>query len=261
MIISFGVAAVGGIVVLLGDIWSETAGQVLGTTALTGIISVAVFCGATLISRPGQWFGIVTIVVAVCTLALLLATIWAESLFEVIDWNWIATTCLLTACAAVSSLILLLVRHESWTVRIALALTLGLMALSAVLTLVLIWMEDAFEVDWLYRLAGIVWILTALGVVVVPVSSMLLKRSPARTVSAPQTSSPSVSGAETVSGAEPVPGAEAASGAGPATSPAQAVESALSSTSLKRIDSAARAAGVTPDELIDRLLNLGRPER
>ncbi|MDN6380219.1 MAG: hypothetical protein L0K10_14955, partial [Brevibacterium aurantiacum] len=123
---TFSLAALGGIIVLLGDIESEIAYQVLATTALTGVFSVATFCGATLIGRRGKQFGVITIGLAVLALALALWFVWAEPYDVDLPWKLLVTACLLSACTSVASLILLLVSNRSWTVRIALSITLCL---------------------------------------------------------------------------------------------------------------------------------------
>src|SRR5699024_2784152 len=154
----------------------------VSTTALTGAFSVAAFCGATLLGRRDQWFGAVTIGLAVITLALSLWFLCGEphrdafgAAFPYAVDPVIYSLVVVVALASVCSLILLLASARSWTVRIALALTLGLLALGTALVLITIWVETAWEYDWLTRVNGIVWILAALGVVVVPLSSLLLK--------------------------------------------------------------------------------------
>src|SRR5699024_9608600 len=212
IVVAFGSAAAGGIIVLLGDIESETTFQVVSTTALTGAFSVAAFCGATLLGRREQWFGAVTIGLAVITLALSLWFLWGDPYRDSFGASF--TDAL---DQVLYSLILLLASARSWTVRIALALTLGLLALRAALVRITIWVETAGEYDWLARANGIVWILAALGVVVVPLSSLLLKKEAKPAVATPE-------------------------GAGPTASPTQSTASpGLSAASLHRLETAARA--------------------
>src|SRR5699024_10333961 len=58
------------------------------------------------------------------------------------------------------------------------------------LVLITIWVETAWEYDWLARANGIVWILAALGVVVVPLSSLLPKKEAKPAVATPEGASP-----------------------------------------------------------------------
>lgn len=238
IVVAFSVAAIGGIIVMLGDIESEPTFQVTATTAVTGACSVAAFCGATLIGRRAQWFGSATILLAFITLLLSILFVWGDpymwddpvpgSTGQTIGdilYQVLASIVLVTAVASVSSLILLLV-PRSRVVRIGLPITLCLIALGTSLILVTIWVESAWELEWLTRLNGIVWILAALGVVVVPLTSLLLK-----------------------AGTKP---AEASSGSTQhgSTQPPPTLSPAM----LERVDAAARAEGITADELINRLL-------
>lgn len=234
IVVAFSAAAIGGIIVMLGDVESEPTFQVIATTAVTGACSVAAFCGATLIGRRAQWFGSATILLAFITLLVSILFIWGDPyiwddpvpgstglVIGDILYQVFASIVLVTAVASVSSLILLLV-PRSRAVRIGLPITLCLLALGTCLVLVTIWMGGAWEHDWLTRLNGIVWILAALGVVVVPLTSLLFKAG----VTRPR-----------------------------ATPPA----STLSPSSLDRLEAAARSEGLTVDELIDRLLTARTP--
>ncbi|WP_420095973.1 hypothetical protein [Brevibacterium sediminis] len=238
IVVAFSLAAAGGIIVLLGDIESEATYKVIGTTALTGAVSVAAFCGATLIGRRTQWFGITTIGLAIVTMALSLWFLWGDPYadpdsyaLEEVLFQALSSLALVTAVASISALILLLV-PRSWVVRVGLPITLGLLALGTSLVLVTIWVESAWELEWLTRLNGIVWILAALGVVVVPLTSLLLRAGskPAGADRAGETSARSTQ----PSSSQPAP--------------------ALSPSTLERLEAAARAEGITVDELVDRLL-------
>lgn len=249
IVVTFSLAAAGGIIVLLGDVESEATFKVIGTTALTGAVSVAAFCGATLIGRQAQWFGIVTIGLAVVTLGLALWFLWGDPFggpdnYEVWDFLFkaLASFALLTAVASVSSLILLLT-VRTLVVRLGLPITLGLLAAGTCLTLVTTWVESAWELEWLTRINGIVWILAALGVVVVPLTSLLLKAG-----TKPTEATSAAAGAGTSTAVQ----AEASSGSTQhgSTQPSPALSPAM----LERVDAAARAEGITADELIDRLL-------
>lgn len=155
IIVSFSIAALGGIVVLLSGSWSETAGNVLATTALTGIFSVAVLCGIalaaraaqwfgwlTFVSRAATWFGWLTVVVSIVTLALLLMQLWGDYRWSDILFELDVTLCVITAALAVSSLLLLLVSHHRQSVRAFLYVTLGLIAIGVILSLVPVWNTD-----------------------------------------------------------------------------------------------------------------------
>src|SRR5699024_10809335 len=171
--------------------------QVVSTTALTGAFSVAAFCGATLLGRREQWFGAVTIGLAVITLALSLWFLWGDpyrdsfgaSFTDALD-QVLYSLIVVTAVASVS----LSRAHRSVGCR------------------------------------------APLGVAVVPLSSLLLKKEATPAVATPE-------------------------GAGPTASPTQSTASpGLSAASLHRLETAARAEGITANELLDRLLETdGRP--
>src|SRR5690606_31823398 len=170
----------GGTVVLLSGSWSATAGRVLGAPALVGVFSVAALCCAALIGRRTQWFGLIGAAVAVATGALSVWLVWDDDWPQDPVFQVLITLCVATAVCALASLLLLLADHRQRSVRVGLALTLALLALGFVLTLGSIWEwipDDAQETYW--RVTGVAWILAALGVVVLPVLSLLLRDRPA----------------------------------------------------------------------------------
>lgn len=176
IVVSFSVAAILGIVVLLGLEIGETTGRVLATTAIVGAFSVAVLCCAALIGRPLQAIGLVGAVVAILTGAFAIVTVWIDALwrdagettFHVL-WTGVAAS----AAFALASLLLLLGDRRRPVVRIGLVATVVLLTVLLALTLYLIWARE-LEQEVFPRVYGIVAILAALGAVVVPVLSLLL---------------------------------------------------------------------------------------
>lgn len=238
IIASFSIAAIAGIAVLLGDINADPAYQVLVTTALAGVFSVAVFCGAVLIGKPWQWFGLATIAVALITLTRLLWVVWAEPSWEHHSFEFTLTLCIVTAAVSVASLLLLLVTHRIRFIRVALFITLALLTLGVTLAIMMVYGNITNNPEEFIRFMGIVWILTALGVVVLPVASLIARGKPQP---------------EPISAAEAQPASVVADpGPQPATPPVDAAP-ALSADSLARIRASARAEGVSPDELIARV--------
>lgn len=234
IIVSFGIAALGGIAVLLSGAWSDTAGRVLATTALVGLFSVAVLCGVTLFEKPVQWFGWVTVGLSVVTLAWVLWLVWADDpSWGDFTFEFTVTMCVFTAACAVAALLLLLVAHNRQFVRVLLYVTLGLMALGVLLSLLPVWRFEPGDYESYWRATGVVWILAALGIVVLPVTSLL----PRATQPADRASREA--GVPAESAAQPAPVAPVAQ---------------LSQDSLERIARAAQAEGVTPDEFVRRLL-------
>ncbi len=225
IIVSFGVAAIGGIVVLLGAELGDAAARVLGTTAIVGAFSVAVLCCAALAGRPAQVFGITGAGVSVATAALVVWTIWFdgpfgpawETLYRLM-WTGVAAS---VAFALASLLLLLGDRHRA-AVRSGLWITLALFAVVLGMVVFVIWWPDLADDTVFPRVLGISGILAALGAVVVPVISLLLRER------------------------GPRPGE-------------------LSAETIGRIEAVAAERGLTPDDLVGRLLALdaspsGRPD-
>jgi hypothetical protein len=187
VIVSFGIAAILGIIVLLGVELGETAFRVLATTAIVGAFSVAVLCCAALLGRRAQAVGAIGAVVSVVTAAMSIWTVWDPTLFDRgwetflrLLWSGVAAT----AAFSLASLLLLLADRRRRAVRIGLLATLGLIALLLALSIWLAWGNDLG--DGFARVYGIVAILTALGAVVVPVLSLLLRDDAPRPALSPE---------------------------------------------------------------------------
>lgn len=177
IIATFSLAALGGIVVLLGVELGETALRVLGTTAVVGAFSVAVLCCAALLGRALQGVGIVGVVVSTIGAALAVWTIWYDGEYGP-EWELLGkltgTAVTLTAALALASLLLLLADRRRAAVRIGLVVTLALFAVVAAMIVYLIWGSDSVDDQIFPRVLGVAAILAALGAVIVPVLSLLL---------------------------------------------------------------------------------------
>ncbi|GAA3759353.1 hypothetical protein GCM10022240_09950 [Microbacterium kribbense] len=177
IIVAFGLAAIGGIIVLLGAELGDTALRVLGTTATVGAFSIAVLCCAALLSRPLRAVGVVGSIIAVLGAGLAVWQIWYdgeygaawENLMKV-TWTAIAATVALS----LASLLLLLADRRRSAVRVGLAVTLVLMAVVLGMIVWLIWAADTVDDQIFPRVLGVSSILAALGAVVVPVLSLLM---------------------------------------------------------------------------------------
>lgn len=173
---SFGLAAIGGIVVLLGGRLGETAGKVITTTAVVGVASVAVLCCAALMGRRFGWFGLLGVVFAVATLAYTLWFVWGANHIEFTSAQWqaLGTGGAVTAAFAFASLLLLLADRRRPVVRAGLWITIALFAVVLALVVFVIWARD-YDDTLVQRVLGIFGILAALGAIVVPVMSLLLR--------------------------------------------------------------------------------------
>lgn len=235
IIVSFGIAALGGIIVLISGSFNDTAGKVLGTTALVGLFSVAALCGVALLGKRAQWFGWVTVGIALITLGRLLWLIWADPAWSDFSFETTLNLCIITAACSVASLLLLLSDHRRKLVRGLLIATLVCIGVGTLLTVISIWQIVDADYETYWRGTGVVWILGALGVVVLPVMSLLLRKQEPVGATAGVTQAPVSSLTE--------PGAANF-----------AQTQALSPESFARIEAAARASQLTPDEFVQQWL-------
>lgn len=180
IVASFGLAAISGIVVLLGGDLGDAAARVIATTALVGAFSVAVLCCLSLVGRRVQIFGFVGAAASLLTLLLSLVMLWAQDvLFGDLVFQWLWTGVSATAAASLASLLLLLADRQRSAVRVGLAVTLALFAVVLLMVWYLIWLSDTIQGEGFARVLGIAGILAALGGIVVPVLSLLLRDAPA----------------------------------------------------------------------------------
>ena len=215
IIVSFGLAALGGIVVLLGAELGDAAWKVLTTTALVGAFSVAVLCCASLLGRRLQIVGLVGAGVAVVAAVLTIIAVWIQPSWESeFYWDLMWTMVAASVGLSFACLLLLLADHRRPFVRVGLIVTLALFALVFALVVVPLW-TDQYGGEVYSRTLGIASILAALGAIVVPVLSLLLRDR--RTADAPQ------------------PGS-------------------LSAVSIARLEAEAARRGVTTDELVADLI-------
>lgn len=215
IIVSFGLAALGGIVVLLGAELGDPAWKVLGTTALVGACSVAVLCCASLLGRRLQAVGLVGAAVSIVAAIMSIVALWAQPSWEA-EFFWDVLWTLVAASVGLSfaCLLLLLADRRQRIVRVGLVVTLALFALVFVLVVYPVW-TDSSAGDVYSRTLGIASILAALGAIVVPVLSLLLRDRAAES--------------------GPRPGS-------------------LSPSTIARLEAEAARRGVTPDELVADLI-------
>jgi hypothetical protein len=227
IIVSFAVAAIGGIVVLLGAELGETAARVLMTTGVVGAFSVAVLCCSSLIGRRVQIVGLAGVVAAVVTAALVLVFVWSSNwpgeFISKLTWQGVAATIALSF----GSLLLLLADRRRPAVRVGLTVTLILFAVVLVTVGIVTWAPDAVDDQVFPRVIGISSILAALGAVVVPVMSLLMR--------------------------------DTRDGRGAGDDPDAPETAALSPQLVHRLMAEAERRGITVDELVAPVLPLDRP--
>ena len=165
---SFSLAALLGIIALLGGgDFGETEGQILLTTLLVGVVSIAVLCYLTTAGRRSQLVGVAGGVVVLVPLVTGLMMIWLDS-DSGLDEAMIKTFAIGGIVAATLAQVCLLLapgEKANPLARRMLLGTIGLAAILAVLTSMLALGFDPGE-DSFYRAVGIVAILDVLGTVV-----------------------------------------------------------------------------------------------
>ncbi|MEV4687846.1 hypothetical protein [Microbacterium sp. LWH3-1.2] len=220
IVVSFSAAAISGIVVLLGAELGPTAWRVLSTTSVVGAFSVAVLCCVSLVGRRLQTFGFIGAGVSVLAAVLVLVAVWAQPDGDSgVFWDALWTAVAASIGFSFASLLLLLADRRRTAVRIGLMVTLALFAIVFGMVVVPLWTDD-YGGEMYSRVLGIFSILAALGAVVLPVLSLLLRERPADAL-----------------------------GTGPSLSPA--------SLALLHAESAKR--GITPDELVASLVSPRSP--
>jgi hypothetical protein len=227
VVVSFGIAAILGIAALLTPSFDESAWRVLSTTSVVGAFSALVLCCASLLGRALRVFGLVGVAVSILTMAYAVWTIWWPPEWQEGGWydsyyRILGTGVAMSIAFAVASLLLLLADRRRAAVRAGLWITLGLFALVLAMVIFVIWARD-YDYEVVQRILGILSILAALGAIVVPVISLLLKDDRAVGVTAP--------------GGSP----------------------ALSAPVTERLHAEAARRGLTADELVTALLDREPP--
>jgi hypothetical protein len=161
---SFSVAALMGIAALLGGgEFGETEGQILLTTLLVGVVSIGVLCYLATAGRRSQPVGVAGGIVVLVPFVTGLILIWSdggEGLVRTFGVGAIVAATLAQVC-----LLLALGEKAAPLARRLLLATIGLAALVAALTSVLVLGYDP-DGDGFYRGLGVVAILDVLGTVV-----------------------------------------------------------------------------------------------
>lgn len=233
VIVSFSLAALAGIAVLLGAEMNDTSAKVLATTVIVGGYALAALSGLGLLGRRIAWFGFITIGVAVAGLVYTLWLLWADIFDKAWQlgwnhvWEWLGTVITVTVFCSAAARLLMLVDRKHNIVRVGMTIALTLLTFSALIVVNLIW-QFTDSTSERFRLYGIVWILTALAVIVTPILGVVLRPKPLS--------------AEPPADAQPPP--------------------ILSQASIDRLLCESLSRGLAPDELVTQLLDgVGEPDR
>lgn len=177
IIVSLSITALIGIFTLLTGSLDEVKVKVMLTTLVVGILSVLSLCDLAVAGRRFQWAGYLGILAGIVAMVISLILIWAEFGSKSPELLW--KTFWIVEIAAVSlahtNLLLLLGERRRPVVRIGLWITIGLIALLALLLYLLILTDGDIGTDAYDRVVGTVAILDVLGTIVVPVVSKFLR--------------------------------------------------------------------------------------
>lgn len=153
------------VAVLSGD-FSDTDGRILGTLASVLFAGSTAVAGLALAERGGRLLGWAAVAAAVPAFAALQYAIW-EIVFdgdsEAWRWGWLGAFVLVAALIAVTAQLLARTR----AIRRLAYVAGGLAVVAAASTVAAIWIEDPDEAYG--RAIAVVWILTALCYLLVPV--------------------------------------------------------------------------------------------
>jgi MFS family permease len=152
--------------VLRGD-FSDTDGRILGTLAAALLAGSTAVAGLALVERGGRILGWTAVALSPVGFALLTYAIW-DFVFDsggedAWRWGWTGAVALVAALIAVTARLL---ARAPRVVRLAFV-TGALAALAVAMTIYAIWQEDPG--DTIGRTIAVLWILTGLGFLLVPV--------------------------------------------------------------------------------------------
>ncbi len=162
---SFSIAALMGIVALLGGDFGDTQAKVLLTTVIVGVESIAVLCYLAVAGRPSAIVGILGGLVSLVPFGLALWLTWSEG--DGLDnsnlWEIFGVTVTIAASLAQACLLLALAdRKKLGWMLIGTLVTIAIVA--GMITLAILDGADLGDDFW--RIFGIVAILDVLGTVV-----------------------------------------------------------------------------------------------
>ncbi len=172
---SLSLAALVGIVTLLTATFGEVQGKIILTTLLVAGFSITALCHLAVFGRALRIVGFVGVAMSALALATGTVLIWGSwdnwsSVWENV-LKYFAVFAVLAVSLAHANLLLLLEERKSPILRTGLFVTVGLIALLALLIILPIVTDGRIpgDNDSYWRVVGVVAILDALGTIVLPV--------------------------------------------------------------------------------------------
>ena len=184
IITSLSFTAVVGIFTLLTGEFGETQGKILLTTVLTAGFSITSLCHLAVAGRTLRMVGYLGIGVSVVAFILGIALIWEDwqnfSGWDVFGRPFMAFS-ILSISFAHANLLLLLGKRKRPVIRLGLLVTVGCIALVAILLIIPILTDGDIpgeNRDAYWRVFGVIAIVDVFGTIVVPVTSRFVLDEP-----------------------------------------------------------------------------------
>lgn len=188
VIASLAIAALLGIIALLSGEFGEVQGKVLLTTLTIAGFGTTALCHLAVVTRSVRIVGFAGIAASVGAAICAFVLIWVDwsSWWEQTEWWWksLGIFSILAVSLAQANLLLLLTGRPQRLIRIALAVTLGAIAVVAVMVGLPILTDGEIpgdNGDTYWRIFGVIAILDALGTIALPVLGLVLRGSAAPT--------------------------------------------------------------------------------
>lgn len=182
IVVSFALAAAAGITVLIIGPEGDLMSRVLVTTLIVGGFSVGALSCLALWGRAAHTFGVIGAAVNAASAVVALLAVWVEQgsddFWRVLN-RLLVSGLIVSAAWALASLLLLLSRRRRSVIRVGLIATLVALGITVALAVAGVWWDDLADAEIYPRVLGTLGILSALGVVVVPVLALLLRDGPA----------------------------------------------------------------------------------
>lgn len=181
IVVSFALAAAGITVLIIGP-EGDLMSRVLVTTLIVGGFSVGALSCLALWGRAAHTFGVIGAAVNAASAVVALLAVWVEQgsddFWRVLN-RLLVSGLIISAAWALASLLLLLSRRRRSVIRVGLIATLVALGITVALAVAGVWWDDLADAEIYPRVLGTLGILSALGVVVVPVLALLLRDGPA----------------------------------------------------------------------------------
>lgn len=188
IIVSLSLTALIGIFALLTG-FEEVQGKILLTTLVIAGFSITSLCHLAVVGKALQVVGFIGIVVSGVAMVAAVVLIWGEDYDGDVLWKTLGVASVWAVSLAHANLLLLLGQRRNSTIRYGLLVTVGLVALVAILiTLPIVSNGEipGYEAqDAYWKFFGVIAILDVLGTIVLPVASRFLRDETAEAPAGP----------------------------------------------------------------------------